>query len=102
MLIKPYVRFLIRFKISNHALIVAKPKHRAHQLAGDSLPLGILLNGKGEYASEYTPEDKARFEAYLAKKMALIKLENKDEAYLRERILTMYANPALNKLGAEK
>jgi hypothetical protein len=61
-----------------------------------------LLNGKGEYASEYTPEDKARFEAYLAKKMALIKLENKDEAYLRERILTMYANPALNKLGAEK
>jgi hypothetical protein len=61
-----------------------------------------LLNGKGEYASEYTPEDKARFEAYLAKKMALIKLENKDEAYLRECILTMYANPALNKLGAEK
>ena len=28
-------------------------------------------------------------------------LENKDESYLRERLLTMYANPAINYLAAQ-
>jgi hypothetical protein len=32
--------------------------------------------------------------------MAKIQLHNKDEAFLRERMLTMYANPLRNKLAA--
>lgn len=61
-----------------------------------------MLKGNAEFADKYTAEQKAYFEAYLAKKVSMIKIENKDEAFLRERILTMYANPALNKLCAEK
>ena len=61
-----------------------------------------MLKGNAEFADKYTAEQKAYFEAYIAKKVSMIKIENKDEAFLRERILTMYANPALNKLCAEK
>jgi hypothetical protein len=48
----------------------------------------------------YTPEEKKRFEAYLQKKLDLIQLPNKDEDFLRQRILTMYANPTINHLKA--
>ena len=58
------------------------------------------LHGDAANAAHYTKADKQRFENYLASQMAKIILDNKDEAFLRERILTMYANPLLNKLAA--
>jgi len=42
-------------------------------------------------------EEKETFETYLQSRIDLVQIENKDEAFLRERILTMYANPVLNK-----
>ena len=59
------------------------------------------LNGNAVYAAHYTDADKKRFEQYLSGQMAKIKLPNKDEAFLRERILTMYANPVRNKLAVQ-
>ena len=58
------------------------------------------LHGDAANVAHYTKADKQRFENYLAGQMAKITLDNKDEAFLRERILTMYANPLLNKLAA--
>ena len=55
-----------------------------------------LLAGTEEYAAHYTPEEKQRFVAYLESRLAKIDLENKDEAFLRECILKMYANPLKN------
>ena len=60
------------------------------------------LNGNTENASHYTLADKQRFEQYLAGQLAKITLPNKDEAFLRERILTMYANPAENYLKVKR
>jgi len=60
------------------------------------------LNGDEAFASCYTAEDKQKFDAYIQKKIAMIDLENKDEAFLRERMLTMYANPLRNYLAAKK
>lgn len=57
------------------------------------------LHGDAANAAHYTKADKQRFENYLAGQMAKIILDNKDEAFLRERILTMYANPLINKLA---
>ena len=51
-------------------------------------------------SDKYTAEDKAFFEKYLAGQIAKIDLPNKDEAFLRERIHTMYANTAKNKATA--
>ena len=59
------------------------------------------LNGDSTNASHYTEADKQRFEQYLSGQIAKITLDNKDEAFLRERILTMYANPVRNKLAAQ-
>ena len=53
------------------------------------------------YEAHYTPADKERFEAYLTAQIAKITLPQKDEPFLRERILTMYANPLYNKLKTE-
>jgi len=49
----------------------------------------------------YTQEDRIRFEQYLASQLAKIDIPNKDEAFLRERMLTMYANPVRNNLAAQ-
>ena len=46
--------------------------------------------------SGYTSAGKARFEQYLDNQLAKINIPNRDEPFLRERILTMYANPLRN------
>lgn len=61
-----------------------------------------MLEGGQRMAEHYTPEDKATFEKYLAGQLAKISIPNKDKAFLTERMLTMYANPALNKLKTEQ
>ena len=58
-----------------------------------------MLHGTDRYASEYSADDKARFEKYLEGQMAKITLENRDEAFIRECMLKMYANPAINQLA---
>ena len=58
--------------------------------------------GNTSIASHYTPSDVTRFEEYLSAQLAKIKIPNKDEAFLRERMLTMYANPLRNFLKAKE
>lgn len=58
-----------------------------------------LLRGTDEHADRYTAEDRQRFEAYLDAQLKKIQLPNPDWAFLRERMLTMYANPAINQLS---
>ena len=58
-----------------------------------------MLEGNEAHAGRYTAEDKAVFEKYLQGPIARIDIPNKDEAFLRERMLTMYANPARNSLA---
>ena len=74
--------------------------HRGYELYPCNYIALDELNGDNANAAHYTDADKMRFEDYLAGQMAKIKLPNKDEAFLRERMLTMYANPVRNKLAA--
>ena len=75
--------------------------HRGYRLYPcNYIALDLLTNTKG-FASHYTDDDVQHFEQYLAGQMAKITLPNKDEAYLRERLLTMYANPVRNQLSAK-
>ena len=59
-----------------------------------------LLQGGNAYADRYTAEERATFEQYLAGQLQKIEMPGKDEAFLRTKILEMYANPALNQLAA--
>ena len=58
------------------------------------------LEGTNTHVDHYTKSDQERFEKYLAGQLAKIQLPNKDEAFLRERMVTMYANPLRNYLNA--
>ena len=59
-----------------------------------------LLESQTVFSDHYTSEDQQRFEKYLAGQLAKIKIPDKDEAFLRNRMLTMYANPLRNYLTA--
>ena len=61
-----------------------------------------LLQGTKEFVSHYTSEEKARFEAYLENRLEKVTLPNPDTAFLRERLLTMYANPVFNYMAAHQ
>ena len=75
--------------------------HRGYELYPCNYIALDELNGDNANAAHYTDADKKRFEQYLAGQMAKIQIPNKDEAFLRERMLTMYANPVRNKLATE-
>ena len=59
------------------------------------------LEGTKKYAQHYTEADKKRFEVYLKGQLEKVKIANPDVKFLRERMLTMYANPLRNYLKAK-
>lgn len=61
-----------------------------------------MLRGDNAQASEYKPEQKQEFQTYLDGQLAKIDIPNPDWDYLKERILTMYANPLINYLNANQ
>ena len=70
--------------------------HRNYRLFPGNHVATDLLSGKPTHATHYTHKELVAFEQYIASRIALITLPNKDEAFLRERLLTMYANPVIN------
>ena len=75
--------------------------HRNYRLYSGNYVALDMLEGTEAYTNQYTAEDKAKFEKYIQGQLAKIDLPNKDEAYLKERLLTMYANPVRNNLAAQ-
>lgn len=59
-----------------------------------------LLTGDKQFADKYTDTDKEQLDKYLAERIEKVDLPNKDEAFLRTKILEMYANPLINYIKA--
>ena len=78
-----------------------KDIHRGYQLFPCNYIALDDLNGTKAFAAHYTDADRQRFETYLSGQLSKISIPNKDEAFLRECMLNMYANPLRNKLAAE-
>lgn len=74
--------------------------HAGYRLFPGNYVACDLLSGTAEFADRYTAAEKATFEAYLQSRIDLIDLPNKDVPFLREKLLTMYANPTRNYLKA--
>ena len=53
-------------------------------------------------SEKYSEKDKADFEQYLSAQIAKVKLPNPDKPFLRQCMLTMYANPLRNWIAARK
>ena len=60
------------------------------------------LEGNNAHADKYTAEEKATFDKYLKGQLAKIDIPGKDDEFLMERMLTMYANPARNQIATTK
>ena len=79
-----------------------KEIHRGYELYPCNYIAADMLSGSNSYANNYTDKDKQRFEDYLKSQIAKINLEQKDEPFLRNQILVMYANPVKNKMISER
>ena len=75
--------------------------HRGYQLYPCNYIALDELEGTSAHSEHYTDADKQHFETYLSGQLAKVQIPGKDDSFLRERILTMYANPAINKLKTE-
>lgn len=76
--------------------------HRHYRLFPNNYIAHDLLTGKDEQTAHYQPAEKVNFERYLAEQLEKITVPQPDIAFLRERILTMYANPLRNYWAACK
>ena len=56
-----------------------------------------MLRGDDAESANYTQQQKAEFEKYLEGQLSKISIPNPDWDFLKERILTMYANPLINQ-----
>lgn len=74
--------------------------HRSYRIYPGNYVAADMLSGGKDFADRYTAIDVAVLEHYLDGQMAKIELENKDEDFLRGKMLAMYANPAINQTVA--
>ena len=82
------------------AHIIDKYIHSNYRLYPGNYVALDLMNHTEQYTAQYTAEEKERFEKYLQEQIGKIEIPNKDESFLRECILKMYANPVINYLKA--
>jgi hypothetical protein len=66
--------------------------------ANNKIAYDTLKEGK-HFTNEYSSTEKLKFERYLSLQISKIDLDNKDEQFLRTKLLEMYANPLINKLN---
>lgn len=74
--------------------------HRNYKLYPSNYVALDELRGKTEHADKYTEGDKEFFDKYVEGQLAKVQIEGPDMPYLRECILRMYANPAINYMAA--
>ncbi|MDH6305721.1 hypothetical protein M2459_002523 [Parabacteroides sp. PF5-5] len=61
-----------------------------------------MLTNTNRFSSNYGLKDKKQFESYLQGQLDKIVIPNKDEAFLRTKILEMYSNPLINSLTTQE
>lgn len=105
--IDDYLRDLRKQELSKTDLLDAICRHIDHEIHRNYrlYPNNYIamdeLDGT-DHTDHYTEDDVRRFKLYLQSQLAKIKIPNKDEEFLRERLLTMYANPARNYIEATR
>lgn len=82
--------------------IIDKEIHRNYTIYPGNYVAYDLLTGEDSFSSQYTLEQKTHFENYISGQLAKIDIPDKDEAFLRGKMLAMYANPLKNHLAVLK
>ena len=82
------------------AAAIDKLIHANYLLYPNNYVAADLLSGNQEFADKYSEEDKQTFLAYIEKQLQKIDLPNRDDAFLRNKMYQMYANPVYNQQKA--
>ena len=83
---------------SSIATIIDKEIYKHYRFYPCNYVAFDLLNNSRRFEANYSKKDQEDFEAYLNKQIEKIIIPNKDEPYLRMKILEMYSNPLKNHL----
>lgn len=76
--------------------------HRGYHLFPENYVALDMIQNTHMYEDNYTKEEYEKFDQYVASRLALIDIENKDEAFLRRCLLTQYAYPTRNYITASE
>ena len=79
--------------------------HRGYRIFPVNYISYDLINKTTRFADKYTQEDIDAFDKYLDQQLAKVRLDDvndEERQYMRKMIITMYANPLINKLIAEE
>jgi len=87
-------------QITRTAEVIDKHIHANYTIFANNKIAYDLLKKEERFIHEYSTIEKLDFERYLIKQMAKIEIDNKDDKFLWTKLLEMYANPLINKLGA--
>lgn len=80
---------------------IDKEIHSRYRLyPGNWIALDEKEGTPGAHKEHYTDADISTFNKYINERIAMVRVPNPDKAFLRERLITMYANPARNYLTA--
>jgi len=71
--------------------------HANYKIYAVNYVAAYLLTGEKKYEEHFSDTDRQKFEQYISTQIDKINIAGKDNDFLRERMLTMYANPLLNK-----
>ena len=82
------------------AAAIDKMIHANYQLFPNNYVAADLLSENQDFADKYTAEDKQTFLAYIEKQLQKIDIPNRDDAFLRNKMYQMYANPVYNQQKA--
>lgn len=80
---------------------IDKEIHSRYRLyPGNWIALDEKEGTPGAHKEHYTDADISTFNDYINSRIAMVRVPNPDKDFLRERLITMYANPARNYLTA--
>ena len=87
--------------LSNILKVIDKAIHTNYKIYPGNYIAYDILDGQKRFADRYTNKDQTTFANYLNSQLAKIPdVTSKDKDFLKERILSMYANPLKNQLIA--
>ncbi|MDR1584801.1 MAG: 1-acyl-sn-glycerol-3-phosphate acyltransferase [Prevotellaceae bacterium] len=87
-------------EVSYTAALIDRRIHSGYVIYQSNKIAYDLLTGEKRFERDYTALERLDFEKYILLQIGKIDLEQKDEAFLRRKLLKMYANPLVNYLEA--
>ncbi len=89
--------------IKKIAEIIDRTIHRGYKIYPGNFIAYDIVNSTSQFTDHYTAEDIEKFHAYLDRQLNKVEIKDvtpEERSYMKDMMLTMYANPLRNKLEA--